>query len=186
MFISIELLSKKNQVQTVSVYTFLLPLLLNRQVYLMIYVYALPARNQLTWRKILSYNAMHKFSLQFVCWNHSHARPVAPLRSRSLSAAHRGRDTLNKRQSNMQLVAALQNLSIIRRTLRSDGHFVATKNHEERGTSRVNGCALEPGGRYDASNLIYRGRRHRPVIVEGETRLESLASRAGSLACIAH
>lgn len=51
---------------------------------------------------------MHRSSLQFTRWIPTHTRP----RSRSLNAAHRGRDTLNRRQSNMRPVAASQNSSV--------------------------------------------------------------------------
>lgn len=64
----------------------------------------------------------------------------------------------------MQLVAALQNLSV-----RSDGRgFVPAKNHEERGTNRINGSALGVGG-FDASNLIYRRTAPSTRYREGET-----------------
>lgn len=144
----------------------------------MICVYALAARSQLTSRKILSYNAMHKFSLQFICWNHSRAGPVASLRSRFLSAAHRGRDTLNKRQSNIYSSSPRCKISAS-----SDAPFGPSfrrdeKSHEKWGMNRRRSWVR---GRFDASNLIYRGRRHRPVIEEGETT-RTAAKLAGSLA----
>jgi len=52
-------------------------------------------------------------------------------------------------------------------TLRSDSHFVADeKSHEKWEMNRKRSWVR---GRFDASNLIYRRRRHRPVIEEGET-----------------
>lgn len=124
---------------------------------------------------------------------------ASPLRSRFLSAAHRGRDTLNRRQSNMQLVVALQNLSIVRRAERTNermyGRTDARKNdifavgEISRGTIP---CRRRRAVT-DVSNLIYRGRAPSTRYEEEDAevsrgrarRLESQAEARLRLACIA-